>query len=218
MNLGFLESYFCQCISLPICIFFNWIIFHISRNTYPKLIVFIKEGVPFLPSWFSGKFHRSTIVFTKKSVPTQTWQNDMEQKTNKTSETPVSHWWSDLTRWICDSDAPMEHPPLADRTSFFHISLLDKTWKSDVCFKKSTKTVHKELTQNVDSSSFSGLWWVFWNHNSTRFSGNSIVDSHSPTAFDFRSGRGFRCVLVEFWCPLALNQNMAWNMATPSIT
>lgn len=52
----------------------------------------IKEGVPFLPSWFSGKFHRSTIVLTKKHVPTQTWQNDMEQKTNKASESPVSHW------------------------------------------------------------------------------------------------------------------------------
>lgn len=35
------------------------------KEYIPKVDCF-KEGVPFLPSWFSGEFHRSTIVLTKK--------------------------------------------------------------------------------------------------------------------------------------------------------
>jgi len=159
--------------------------------------------------------------------------NMFQHKPGKTTGTKNKHWWPDLlslkgegntgecVTFLAGNEGLRNihpYPPLADRTSFLTFPCWTKHGKVTYVSKNPTKTVHKEVTQNVDSSSFSGLWWVFSNHNSTRFSGNSIVDSHSPTAFDFRSGRGFRCVLVEFWCPLALNQKMAWNMATPSIT
>ena len=189
---------------LPICISLKWIC-HVSRNIHPKLIVLRNEYHS--SSWFSGFLPPVHDCINKKArfqhTPGKTTWNKKQTK-------QALH--SSFTLVIGPNT--VEHPPLADRTSFLHIALLDKTWKVTY-FSKIHKTVHKELTQNVDSSSFSGLSGVFSNHNTTKFSGNSIVDSHSqpPSTSAVAAASG-----VSWWNSDTLwlwTKRLAWTWLHP---
>ena len=145
-------------------------------------------------------------------VLTQTWQKDMEQKTNKTGRTLVSHWSRDLNHvdvfffWeemrvseICDSDAPMEIHLGADRTSFFTCPCwTQKNMERWHIFSKS----HKNGSQRTDDASLHHLFQVlgglFKPHLDQVFVATPSSIPTPATAFDFRTDRPFRCVLVDF--------------------
>lgn len=132
---------------LPICISLKWIC-HVSRNIHPKLIVLRNEYHS--SSWFSGFLPPVHDCINKKArfqhTPGKTTWNKKQTK-------QALH--SSFTLVIGPNT--VEHPPLADRTSFLHIALLDKTWKVTYF----SKNPQKLFTKNWRKMSIHHLFQVF---------------------------------------------------------